>query len=258
MTATDISSILEHAETLLDAHGFADYGPIGLQVSGRASQTAVIATSVSSTRSAFEAAAAAGAHLLLCHHGLFWDKTPRVVDSVMRERLATLFEHDITLAGYHLCLDAHPTLGNNALLADGLGLRRTEVPFAVHGGRPIGIIGELDGDGSSLDAFVDAATDLLDGRSPLVLGAPVERVRRVAVCSGGAAGELAAAAHLGCDAFLTGEPREETHALAQELGVAFLAGGHHATEVFGIRALGAHLADQFGLGHVFIDADNPV
>lgn len=256
--AATVSEILEHAESLLDAHAFADYCPVGLQVAGRAEQVETIATSVSSTRDAFARAATLGAQLVLCHHGLFWKGTPQVVDTIMRERLATLFDNGITLAGYHLCLDAHPEIGNNALIADALGLSRTGEPFAMHGGRAIGIVGELPGDGDDLASFTTRVCDVLGGREPLVLGASVERVRRVAVSSGGSAANITDAAALGCDVFISGEPREDTHALGRELGIAFLAGGHHATEVFGIRALGEHLADRFSLRHEFLDADNPV
>jgi dinuclear metal center YbgI/SA1388 family protein len=256
MPAT-VAEILDHAETLLDAHAFADYCPIGLQVAGRAEQVDAIATSVSSTLDAFQRAEAMGAQLLLCHHGLFWKGTPQVIDPIMRDRLDTLFDAGITLAGYHLCLDAHEELGNNALIADALGLDRTGEPFANAGGRPIGIIGEL-AEPMSQDAFTAKVQHVLGGRAPLVLGASKERIARVGVCSGGAAGSVVEAATLGCDAFITGEPREDTNALARELGIAFYAGGHHATEVFGIRALGEHLAERFGVRHEFLDADNPV
>lgn len=253
-----VTEILDHAETLLDAHAFVDYCPIGLQVAGRHEQVDTIATSVSSTLDAFERAADLGAQLVLCHHGLFWKGTPQVIDPVMRDRLATLFKHGMTLAGYHLCLDAHPELGNNALIADALRLSRTPEPFAVHGGRPIGLVGELPSGGESLDAFVERVRGVLGGREPLVLGAPVSHVRRVAVSSGGSAANIVEAAALGCDVFITGEPREDTNALGRELGIAFIAGGHHATEVFGIRALGERLARDFDLRHEFLDADNPV
>ncbi|MCW2922523.1 MAG: Nif3-like dinuclear metal center hexameric protein [Thermoleophilia bacterium] len=256
--APTVTEILEHAETLLDAHALADYCPIGLQVAGRHVQVDTIATSVSSTLDAFERAADLGAQLLLCHHGLFWKGTPQVIDPVMRDRLATLFKHGITLAGYHLCLDAHPEIGNNALIADALGLTRTNQPFAMHGGTGIGVVGELPGDGETLSSFAARLRDVLGGREPLVLGAVVGRVQRVAISSGGSASYIAEAAALDCDVFITGEPREDTNALGRELGIAFIAGGHHATEVFGIRALGEHLARTFGVRHEFLDADNPV
>lgn len=251
------AEILEHANVLLDAHAFSDYGPIGLQVTGRTDVVDTIATSVSSTLDAFERAATAGAQLLLVHHGLFWKGTPQVIDPIMRERLSVLFEHGITLAGYHLCLDAHPHIGNNALISDALGLQRAPTPFASHEGRHIGCIGELEKP-TKLPTLTERLTAILGGRTPLVLGARPRSVRRVAICSGGGASYVNEAAALGCDVLITGEPREDTHALSHELGITCIAGGHHATEVFGIRALGETLARRFDLAHRFLDADNPV
>jgi dinuclear metal center YbgI/SA1388 family protein len=255
---TTVRDILDAAEVLLDAHAYSDYCPIGLQVAGRATEVDTIATSVSSTREVFERAAAAGAQLLLCHHGLFWKGTPQVIDTIMRERIDVLFRSDMTLAAYHLPLDGHRELGNNALLVEALGLEPSPEPFAHHGGRVIGMVGYLGPDGEDLDTFTARVTRAVEGRPPLLLGARPERIRRVAVCSGGAAGDVAEAAALGCDAFITGEPREDTDALARELGIAFIAAGHHATERFGIRALGEHLAQRFSLRHEFLDVDNPV
>lgn len=253
-----VREILDAAEALLETSTFSDYCPIGLQVAGRASEVSTIATSVSSTRDAFERAVREGAELLLCHHGLFWKGTSQVVDATMRERLAVLFDGGVTLAAYHLPLDAHAELGNNALLSDALGLERTDTPFAWGGGHPLGVVGHLPADGLDIDAFTERLTAAVGGRTPLRLGASPARIRRVAVCTGGAAANVAEAAALDCDAFVTGEPREETDALARELGIAFFAAGHHATEVFGIRALGEHLAGRFGLRHVFLDSTNPV
>jgi len=257
-TPARVTDILAAAETLLDAHAFADYCPIGLQVAGRREHVTTIATSVSCTLDVFERAAEAGAELVLTHHGMFWKGDSQVVDAVTRERLALLFDHGMTLAAYHLPLDAHPEIGNNALLCDVLELTRSAEPFARHGGRAIGCIGVTRGEGLPLDAFVERVRVALDGRAPLVLGAPRDMVHRVAVCSGGSARDVNEAAALGCDVFITGEPREETDALARELDITFLAAGHHATETFGIRALGATLADRFGIGHVFVDSANPV
>ncbi|MCW2974486.1 MAG: Nif3-like dinuclear metal center hexameric protein [Thermoleophilia bacterium] len=250
--------ILDWADTLLDAHAFQDYCPIGLQVAGRTETVEVVATAVSCTRDVFERAAAAGAQLLMTHHGLFWKGTSQVIDPIMRERLGVLFEHGITLAGYHLPLDAHPAIGNNALIADALGLARTQLPFAVHGGRSIGLVGELSAP-VGLDTFVAQVGELTGGRTPLVLGGGADtQVTRVAVCSGGAAADIADAAALGCDAFITGEPREDSLAFARELGIVLVAAGHHATETFGIRALGEAAAAEFGVSHTFLDVDNPV
>lgn len=253
-----VTDILDWADALLDAHAFQDYCPIGLQVAGRADAVEVVATAVSCTRDVFERAAAEGAQLLLTHHGLFWKGMSQVVDATMRERLDVLFRHGVTLAGYHLPLDAHATLGNNALLADGLGLARTQLPFALHGGRSIGLVGELPAP-ITRDAFAARVSEVVGGRLPLVLGGdPNTPVTRVAVCSGGAAADIGEAAALGCDAFLTGEPREDSLAFARELGIVLIAAGHHATETVGIRALGDAAAEQFAIRHVFLDADNPV
>ena len=254
----NVNDILEAAETLLDAHNYADYCPIGMQVAGRSEVVTTLATSVSSTRDAFERAAQLGAELVLCHHGLFWKGDSQVVDHVMRERLDTLFRHGITLAAYHLPLDAHPEIGNNALIADALELTRSAEPFAVSGGHAIGVVGTLPGDGLSHTEFAERVRTVVGGRQPLVLGAEPDRIRRVAISSGGSARSVVEAARLGCDVFVTGEPREDTDALARELGIAFVAAGHHATETFGIAALGELLARRFDLRHEFLDSTNPV
>jgi dinuclear metal center YbgI/SA1388 family protein len=255
--ATTVRTLLAHAEQLLDAHAFADFCPIGMQVAGRREDVTAIATAVSSTLDSFQGAADAGAQVLLVHHGMFWDGDPYVVDATRRERLAVLFDAGITLAGYHLSLDAHPTLGNNALLADALGLTRTDEPFVVHKGRQIGLVGRLD-EPLEQDSFTELVTAAVDGREPLVLGASRDGlVSKVAVSSGGSARSIDEAVQLGCDAFITGEPREDTLALARELGIAFYAAGHHATERGGIRALSEWLTENTGLDVTFIDIPNP-
>lgn len=255
-----IDEIMQHIDDLLDPSSFVDYCPVGLQVAGRSRHVTTIATAVSSTLSTFEQAAKLKAELILVHHGLFWKGSSQIIDPVMRERLFVLFENEITLAGYHLCLDAHPVIGNNALIADALELTRIDTRFATHGGSAIGMIGHLAGDGLPLSHLVERLQDILNGRTPLILGnMPSDQiVRRIAICSGGAAADIDEAAKLGCDVFITGEPREDTNARAQELNIAFLAAGHHATETFGIRALGDHLAQTFEITHHFIDAANPV
>ncbi|MCW2949350.1 MAG: Nif3-like dinuclear metal center hexameric protein [Thermoleophilia bacterium] len=255
---TPTRDILTWAEQLLDAHAYQDYCPIGLQVAGRAPHVDTVATSVSCTREVFERAEAAGAQLLLVHHGLFWKGMSQVVDATLRDRLDVLFRAGITLAGYHLPLDAHPVIGNNARIADELQLRRLDIPFALHGGRAIGLIGELEAP-LATPTFTREVTRVMGGRDPLVFGGETRTdVQRIAICSGGAAADIADAAALGCDAFVTGEPREDSYAFARELGIVMYAAGHHATETFGIRALGDAAARAFTLRHVFLDADNPV
>lgn len=255
---TTVRELIAHADQLLDAHSFSDYGPIGVQVEGRDTSVDSIATAVSCTRDVFERAAAEHVQVLLVHHGLFWKGDSQVVDAVMRERLAILFEAGITLAGYHLPLDAHAGLGNNALLVEALGLTRTDTPFAMHGRHAIGFVGEYAGDGIDQTTFTARVTEATDGRAPLVLGPAQPSITRVAISSGGSARSITEAAALGCDAFVTGEPREDSRAFAHELGIAFYAAGHHATERGGIRALGAHLSREFGVRHTFLDVDNPV
>ena len=249
------NEIIEYADEMLDAAGFSDYGPNGLQVAGAAEVT-TIATAVSCTLDVFERAAALGAQLVLVHHGLFWRNTPQVIDRFMRERLRTLFDADINLVAYHLPLDAHSSLGNNALILKKLGLDATELPFALHGGRPIGLVGRF---AAPLDwgEFTGRVRGAM-GQDPLLLGIEPETVQTVAVCSGGAAGELPAAIELGADVLVTGEPAEGTHAAATEGNIAFVAAGHYASETFGVRALGEQLAAQFGLQHEFLRSPNPV
>ena len=240
--------ILAFADELLDVASYTDYGPVGLQVVG-AEEVTALACGVSASRELFEHTAAVGAQMAIVHHGLFWDRDSRVVDSALRGRLRALFDGDITLAAYHLALDAHPELGNNALLARELGVE-VEEPFDVgHGGsltEPL-----------SPDAFTARIRGVL-AREPLAFQYGPEEIRRVAVVSGGAAGLLPQAAAAGYDAFVTGEPAEPTMMIARELGIHFVAGGHYATERLGVQALAARLAAEFGLSWHFIELVNPV
>jgi dinuclear metal center YbgI/SA1388 family protein len=256
MSATArISSLVTALDELLEPASFADLGPNGLQVPGGEEARRVV-TGVSAQRRLIERAIELDAQLVLVHHGLFWDFQPTGLSPVLAERLRPLFKHDLALAAYHIPLDAHPELGNNAILANALGCERHE-PFGDFRGRAIGRAGTFAGDGvpaSELFARVREVT----GREPLVQGAGPERVRRVGIVSGSAADALDEAAALGLDAFLTGEPREHVMADAAELGIHFIAAGHYATETFGVRALGEWLADRFGIEHVFVDLPNPV
>jgi dinuclear metal center YbgI/SA1388 family protein len=241
--------ILEYTRELLDLDAYNDYGPMGMQVAG-AAEVSKVAAGVSSSRELHERAARAGAQLLIVHHGLFWDNDPRIVDGPMKARLRALFDGDITLAAYHLALDAHPELGNNALLAGLLGIdSRERVLEWGFGGtlEPPVTVGELA-------ARLEQAT----GQRPQVFDGGPEEIRRVAVITGGAARLFPQVATLGYEAFVTGEPSEPTLYAARELGAHFLAGGHYATETFGIKALAEKLAGQFGLEWEFLDLPNPV
>jgi dinuclear metal center YbgI/SA1388 family protein len=246
--------ILAHLDELLEIDSFGDYGPNGLQVPG-AEEVSLVVTGVSAHRELFERAAAAGAQLVLCHHGLFWDFQPRALGGAMKERLKVLFDADISVAAYHLPLDAHPKVGNNALICAALGLERAE-PIAEHKGRAIGFVGR-SADGVGFDELRRRCVSTF-GQEPFVWDAGPDTVHSVGVVSGGAAGDFGEAIARGLDAFLTGEPAEHVMADARENGVHFIAGGHYATETFGIRRLGDLVAERFGVEHRFVAVPNPI
>jgi dinuclear metal center YbgI/SA1388 family protein len=248
MQAAPIKDLIGHLDALLNPSAFDDYGPNGLQVPGN-EQIRTVLTGVSASVALFERAVEHGADLVLVHHGLFWGATGPVDDRLKR-RLKLLFDHDIALAAYHLPLDAHPAVGNNALLAGALGATELE-PFAG-----IGIRGRLPGIApEDLRARVREATG---GREPLAFLAGPDAVHSIGIVSGGAAKHLDDAIAAGLDAFVTGEPREPAMNDAHEAGIHFLAAGHYATETFGVRALGERLSQAFGIRHVFADLPNPI
>jgi dinuclear metal center YbgI/SA1388 family protein len=248
------SEIIAELDRVLEPQRFDDYGPNGLQVPG-AIEVATIATGVSAHLELFELAAAEQAQLLLVHHGIFWGSNIGPIDAQLRRRLKALFDADLALAAYHLPLDAHPTLGNNALIARALGAREAE-PFALHHGEPIGFIATLDGEVAATELFTRVCE--LTAREPLVFDAGPAKIRRLAIVSGGGADYLADAAAAGADALLTGEAAERDMAQAREFGLHLIAAGHYATETLGVKALGEHLAERFRIRHVFIDVPNPV
>lgn len=242
--------LARYLDQLLDASRIKDYCPNGLQVEGRA-EVAALVTGVTGSAALIEAATAAGADALLVHHGYFWrGEDPRLVGARKR-RIELLLAAGINLFAYHLPLDLHPELGNNAQLAARLGLvsegRTGEQDLVSFGAAPAG-------DLAAFAAHVEARL----GRAPLVVGDPGRTVRRIAWCTGGAQGFFETAVGLAVDVYLTGEISEQHVHLARESGVAFVAAGHHATERFGVQAVGEHLAQAFGLRHRFIDVPNPV
>jgi dinuclear metal center YbgI/SA1388 family protein len=253
--------IIAFLDELLEADAFSDYGPNGLQVAG-ARELSVLVTGVSAHLELFERAAALRAQMVLCHHGLLWSKQPLAIDERRRARLKALFDADMSLAAYHLPLDAHAEVGNNALICEALGLERAE-PFGEAGGRSIGWVGRAP-QPLSADEFVTRCMRVFeqsgDGweRVPLVYGEGPEEVSAVGVVSGGGAGMLAEAAAARLDAFVTGEPSEPAMADAREAGIHFVAAGHYATETFGIRRLGEVVAERFGVEHRFVEIPNPV
>jgi dinuclear metal center YbgI/SA1388 family protein len=250
-----LKDAIAELDRLLEPHRFSDYGPNGLQVPGRAEVTKV-ATGVSASAELFERAAIERADMLVVHHGLFWGSGPAAIDTRMKRRLELLFDADMSLAAYHLPLDAHPELGNNALIARALGADTLE-PFALHQGEPIGFMGRFSGEGlEASDLFVRAAQ--LTGRAPLVFDAGPDMVRSVAIVSGAGSDYLSDAVAAGADALLTGEPAERVMTEAHEARIHFIAAGHYATETFGVKRLGEHLCEHFDLEHVFIDIPNPI
>jgi dinuclear metal center YbgI/SA1388 family protein len=241
--------IVAVANDYLELASYPDHGPMGLQVVG-ADEVTKVACGVSASLELFRRAAETGAQLVLVHHGLFWDRDPRVVDRALRDRLQTLFAADISLVAYHLALDAHPVVGNNALLCDALGIEPAR-RFA-----DVGFGGPLAEPCTIAELATRVEREL--GRAPLVLGDGPALVETAAVCSGGAARLLADAAAQGYDCYLTGEPAEPSLMTAREAGVHFVAAGHYATETMGVKALAATLADRFGLEWEFVDLPNPV
>jgi dinuclear metal center YbgI/SA1388 family protein len=245
----ELGALIRSLDELLDPDAFDDLGPNGLQVPGQQDVERVV-TGVTAQRELIERAVQEQAQLVLVHHGLFWNFAPVGLTPRLAERLRPLFRHDIALAAYHLPLDAHPEVGNNALLADALGAAG-HVAFAGIGrgatfAEPV--------PAAELFERVAAAT----GREPLVFDAGPAAVRRIAIVSGGAASRLDQAIAEGYDAFLTGEPKENVMADAREAGIHFIAAGHYATETFGVRRLGDLLAERFGIEHLWVDIPNPV
>ncbi len=247
--------IVGFCDELLDSASWADYGPNGLQVPGGASVSKV-ATGVSAHRELLERATACGAQLLLVHHGLFWESHPRALSEQMAARLRIALERELSVAAYHLPLDAHPVIGNNALLCRRLGFEPDGRPFAEVKGRAIGVIGALD-EGVEAGALVRRIAEIC-GRQPLAFDAGPDTVRSIGIVSGAGASEVHGAIELGLDAFLTGEPAEHAMADAREGRIHFIAAGHYATETLGIRRLGELAAERFGVEHEFIEIPNPV
>jgi dinuclear metal center YbgI/SA1388 family protein len=238
-------------QMLLRPEDFKDYGPNGLQVEG-VSEVRRIASGVTASLAFIDQAIAAGADTLLVHHGLFWRGQDGRLTGWLAERVRRLMAAGINLFAYHLPLDAHAELGNNAQLGRRLGLSAD----GRFGEQALGFIGPVGPAARSLKGLAATAQAQL-GRVPLVLPGDGRDLRRVAWCTGGAQGYFEAAIEAGADAFVTGEISEPQAHLARETGVAFLACGHHATERFGAPAVGEYLAAKWGLEHFFLDLDNP-
>jgi dinuclear metal center YbgI/SA1388 family protein len=249
------NQIIGYLDELLNPTAYDDYGPNGLQVPG-SEEIQTVVTGVSANAALFTRAREEGADLVLVHHGLFWAGPPRPLDRASKRRLEMLFDANIALAAYHLPLDGHLEVGNNALLARAIGASEIE-PFAAHGRATIGVRARFPDAGIAPAELVErvlAAT----GRAPLAFTEGPDPVRTIGIVSGAGADHLEDAIVERLDAFVTGEPAERSMARAQEAGIHFLAAGHYATETFGVRALGERLAERFGVRHVFVDVPNPI
>jgi dinuclear metal center YbgI/SA1388 family protein len=251
----DRDQIVAYCDELLEIADYEDYGPNGLQVPGARDVTRV-ATGVTPNLETLEAATEWGAQLVLSHHGLLWGSEMTALSVPMAARLRALLTAEASLAAYHLPLDAHPDIGNNALLRDALGLAPDPRPFGMAKGSAIGLVGRADPPLTVTD--LEARLREAVGQEPLVFDAGPEQIRTVGIITGSGGFALHEAGPLGLDALVTGEPSESVMGEAREYGVHFLAGGHYATETAGIRRLGELVAERFGVEHRFIDVPNPV
>ena len=245
--------LLRAFDELLQPARFKDYGPNGLQVEGKA-QIRSIVSGVTASRALIEAAIAAQADAIFVHHGLFWSGQDGCVTGWMKQRLALLLAHEINLFAYHLPLDAHAELGNNAQLGLQLGFKAR----ARFGEQDLGFMGgRIDGGSFATSGVLAEHCENTLKRPVTQVGRAQVAIKNIAWCSGGAQSYFEAAIAAGADAFITGEISEPQAHYAREMGVAFIACGHHASERYGAPAVAAHVAAEFGLEHRFIDIDNP-
>lgn len=247
--------IVSYLDEILEVSTFRDYGPNGLQVQGK-EEVQRVAVAVSANLETFEKAVAWGADMVLVHHGLFWDRGKKTLTSYMYRRVKALMDGDVNLVAYHLPLDAHMELGNNAQIAGKLGLEALEPWDGPGSSKPIGIRGRFAG---PLDAetFFERARELF-GEQTLVLPHGPRRVLRGAVISGGGAYGIDVAAEEGLDFFVSGEAKEPALGLCREMGIHFVAGGHYASERLGVQALAKKLRAHFAVETEFIDVPNPL
>ena len=249
----DRDHLITYLDDLLQSNSVKDYAPNGLQVSGK-HQINKICTAVSAGSAILDQAVAADADLLLVHHGYFWKGEPNTVLGIRQKRLKTLLANDLNLCAYHLPLDIHLELGNNAALAKLLQVEGIEA-HAVQG------VNNLLWSGNFVDSISPSAlSDFLEQKlqKPLHLTADKKSIYKIAWCSGAAQDFIEQAALLGVDAYISGEVSERTFYLAKELNVHYFACGHHATERYGIQALGDHICELFAIEHTFLDIENPV
>ncbi len=249
----ELKRLVQHCDEYLQTASIDDYCPNGLQVDAGGSMINSVVTGVTASQALIEAAAEQKADLLLVHHGYFWKGEPLSLTGIKGRRIRALFSNRISLMAYHLPLDLHPELGNNCQLAARLGFDNA-APAELGDGY-IWVV-ELSAPESVGQTSARISNGL--GRDPLHLPGGAAQIKRMGWCTGAAEGYIVKAAELGLDAFISGEVSEQTMHLAEELGIHYFAAGHHATERFGIQALGDYLAQKFDIEHSFIDLPNPV
>lgn len=241
-------------DLLLKPGDFRDYCPNGLQVEGK-QNISLLVSGVTASQALIDAALEKGADAILVHHGYFWRGEESTITGIRKNRIRTLLNNDLNLFAYHLPLDAHPQLGNNAQLGLKLGFRTQADLDPLHKSR-VGVWGELE-EPCSGEALVTRITDQLQ-RTPFHIPGKAESIEKIAWCTGSAQSYIELAWEQGVDAYLTGEVSEQTVHFARETGLHFFAAGHHATERYGVQAVGNYLATEFGIKHEYIDIDNPV
>lgn len=251
--AIALRTLVDEADRFLNAARISDYCPNGLQVEGRP-QVRRIVSGVTASQELVDAAVEAEADVLLVHHGYFWKGEDARIVGMKQRRLKTLLANDISLLAYHLPLDVHPEVGNNVQLARELDIT-VEGPLDPDNPKVVGLLGSLAEPMSARD-FARRVQEVL-GREPLLIEG-TNAVRRVGWCTGGGQGYIDQAIAAGVDLFLSGEASEQTFHSARENGISFIAAGHHATERYGVQALGDYLARRFALEHLFIDCPNPI
>ncbi|SFV88291.1 FIG137478: Hypothetical protein YbgI [hydrothermal vent metagenome] len=244
----DNKTLSQYCHDYLKASTFKDYCPNGLQIEGKANIKNII-SGVSANQELIERAIDEKADALFVHHGFFWKGEDQCISGIKKNRIKALLDNNINLFAYHLPLDAHPEVGNNAQLAKHFGIKNAT---------PIGDTlvwqGEID---IALNAFSKIIEQALN-RKPLVFGSDNKQINRVTWCSGGAQNYMHHALDVGADCFITGEISEQNPAIAKENNIAFIAAGHHATERYGVQALCQHLSKKFDIKHQFIDINNQV
>ena len=249
-----LSDIIQWCDQTLKSHEFKDYAPNGLQVEGKTDVKKILCA-VTASQSAIDAAIEIGADLLLVHHGYFWKGEPYPITGMRGNRIRSLIKNDISLVGYHLPLDSHPTLGNNAAIADLLNLEKIEA-LDPSERNPIGNIGYLSSPMTpeEFKTFVSKQLNF----DALHLAADKQKIQKVGFCTGGAQDFISKAAEQQCDAYISGEVSERTFYEAQEMNIHYYACGHHATERYGVQRLGKAICEHFNLEYHYFELNNPV